>query len=357
VRQRNFYGRRSTQGIVGASMDTGRRWTLTAVPQELQVSLRPLLWTRIGAWLEERRYMGPAIWSIILLFCALSILEPGSQTVEAWADSADGGRKVLKVQQAGPFLQMALDVSALLFFFLLGHRVNRQLFLKAVVTFESLAISASFAMAHFAYAVKMYTTFRRSYDVGWQVLDTSDYLLVRLPLGLLIGSTDSWRLRQRSKAVVLTVVMAYFLFSWFATKWLWRSEGWLKERTCPTEVVCLGGHTGPWGLYITTQLHIAFFTAKALYGYVVLGQPFAFLKPQYQDRKRRNMHAAVAAAMAICDPARSKANAPFDCASEAKDMLGINARSVHDAPAIPNTAGDEGQADDRSECSGPRPPG
>lgn len=57
-------------------------------------------------------------------------------------------------------------------------------------------------------------------------------------------------------------------------------DGWTEYG----ELVCVGGHRGPWGLFLNAHLQICLFIGKGLFTYIVIGQPFAFMTPYFVDR-------------------------------------------------------------------------
>lgn len=131
----------------------------------------------------------------------------------------------------------------------------------------------------------MFTTYRYAgvYDLEWGIFDITTRFFVSVPIGVILGSTDSWRMKRRYKAGLLAIAIFYYAYEWVNHRFI--SKMW-PATTCAWNHCANSKH-----YFQTMQLQIILFVSNAVVQYLQ-GYPVAFVRPSYCKRKHKSTEVA-----------------------------------------------------------------
>jgi len=272
----------SCKGVTLPPANLGE-YEVIANPMVKRVTSQPVLWTKVGQWLNSRGLLTAALAGVVCILVGIFLVDPGASKFKV-DDTAKHTQKTVDVHKPHTYVLLShiiLFSSALFFVF---HRISKEL-LRFSAGFDSAVIASSCAFCEVALLHEIV----RNYHVGNVPLPTTDTILyaTRSVLTVIahfsVSVMDAWMFNVWGKMGVLIPFILCLSIFYVKQRWGMR---WSQEQTCEF------GECTTWqGVYLSFLQNEIVFGLKLLlpylrgYSYAVLN--FKAIDPERELYKRR----------------------------------------------------------------------
>jgi len=190
----------------------------------------------------------------------------------------------LRIERTGLATRVIKEVCSVVMVFLMLHNMNKDLFFRALKTFDVLIIASSFLVTSFLWFYNMFHCWGEYYDAEWFVFDILDTLLTAVPGCIVIATMDCWRVSTSAdgdnlrlvKLLWATLACAIFAQGYVGNSLTSQTTRWSQEPTCIGSLCSY-----PREMFASAELQKVIFLGKLVLKNA-MGWPFAFIRPRYR---------------------------------------------------------------------------